>query len=384
VSSGQWPVISATVGDGRWIDDSRNGRGVIRLRWDLVMDANTGHRPPATLPGLDVLVLAGGPDAERAVSLKSGSEVSRALREAGHGVAEADAGPGGGAIGMGEVERWIDGHPSGVVFPAMHGPWGEGGGLQAELERLGVAFVGAGSEAARLCMDKAACKAAMRAAGVATPDWTVLGQGEPGRVVPAEKHDDGDTQGGAPGVALPWLDGGGCVVKPIDQGSSLGVTVCETAAEVEAAVATAFRLSGRVMIEARVVGEEVTVGVIDDGQGGVEALPVAGIRPAAGVYDYAAKYERDDTAFAVGEATGLSPATRDELDRLALKAHEATGCRHLSRADFMVDAAGVAWAIEVNTLPGMTDHSLLPMAARAAGLGMPALCDRLLRAAATG
>jgi D-alanine-D-alanine ligase len=173
------------------------------------------------------------------------------------------------------------------------------------------------------------------------------------------------------------------VVKPVDQGSSLGVAVCDTPASVDAAVAAAFGVSGRVIIERRILGQEVTVGVVADGRGGVEALPAVKIEPADGVYDFAAKYERDDTRFTVGEATGLSRATREELSRLALRAHAATGCRHLSRSDFMIDAAGVAWAIEVNTLPGMTDHSLLPMAARSAGLTMPALCDRLLRAAAS-
>lgn len=311
---------------------------------------------------LDVLVVRGGPDAERAVSLHSGGRVAAALREVGHRVSEADAGPADGEIGLDALEAWVATRPEGVVFPVLHGPWGEGGGMQAVLERLGASYVGTGPAAAQRCMDKAATKAALREAGIDTADWAVLE---------------------APG---PSPIEGAVAVKPIDQGSSIGVRVCRDADEVPGAIEAAFAVSSRVLIEPVIEGPELTVGVLDDDDGVGRALPLIRVVPSMevdGVYDYAAKYARDDTRYLVGaEAAGLSEATAARAVELAEATYRVMGCRHLSRVDLMVDRVGRPWVLEVNTLPGMTDHSLLPKAAGATGLGFAALCDRLARVAA--
>lgn len=312
---------------------------------------------------LDVLVVRGGPDAEREVSLASGQRVAAALRSAGHRVTEADAGPAGGPIGMEAIESWSAAHPDGVVFAVLHGPWGEGGGMQAELERRGLVYVGSGASSAGRCIDKADTKAALREAGIDTADWAVL-----------------DAPGPSP------IDGP-VAVKPIDQGSSIGVRICRDERDVPAAIEAAFDVSRRVLVEPLIDGPELTVAVVEDEDGVGRALPLIRIVPSAevdGVYDYEAKYTRDDTAYCIGhEAAGISEDTAQRAIELAEATHRVMGCGHFSRVDLMVDGDGRPWVLEVNTLPGMTDHSLVPMAASAAGLDMPAFCDRLVRRAAT-
>jgi D-alanine-D-alanine ligase len=279
-----------------------------------------------------VLVLAGGISDERAVSLRSGRAIADALRAAGHEVIEGDAGPDKFAA----LEQAFD-----VVFPAFHGEFGEDGTLQAELERRGVPFVGSGSGASRLAFDKLAAKAAWRAAGLPTPDW------------------------GAD-VKPP------CVVKPVGGGSSLGVRLCATADERAAAVAAG---GGPVMIEQWVKGPEWTVGIVGD-----EVLPPIRIGVAGDEwFDYHRKYA-DDGAPHLFDLQAPA-ALVDEVKHLCLSAHRILGCRHLSRVDVMLDADARPWLLELNTLPGFTDRSLLPDAARAAGLSFPQLVDRLVRLA---
>ncbi|MEM9296150.1 MAG: ATP-grasp domain-containing protein, partial [Planctomycetota bacterium] len=277
---------------------------------------------------LDVLVVRGGPDPERPVSLQSGERVAVALRAAGPRVAEADAGPAGGAIGLDAVDGWVAEHAGGVVFPVLHGRWGEGGGMQAELERLGARYVGTRSAAAARCIDKAVTKAALREAGIDTPESVELT--EPG----------------------PSPIDGPVAVKPIDQGSSIGVHVCRSADAVPAAIDAAFAVSERVLIERVIEGPELTVGVLEDDAGVGNALPLVRIEPAVavdGVYDYAAKYSRDDTRYLIGaEAAGLSAATAEAAVAMAEATHRVMGCRHVSRVDVMVDGAGRPWVIEVN------------------------------------
>ena len=303
---------------------------------------------------MKVLVLAGGPDRERPVSLKSGAQVAAALREAGHEVRERDMGPGDVAA-LAELQE----DPVDVVFPVFHGKWGEGGGCQLLLEAAGVAFVGCGSDAARRCFDKSATKWKLESRGLPTPEWELM------KVT------------GRPTLEPP------VVIKPNDEGSSIDLRLCRDAAALESAWAE-LAGSGRheaLLVERMIVGREMTVGVVVDEQGKARALPSIRIVPATEFYDYQAKYERDDTRY---EFDAVDPAIEAQLRHLAEAVFAELGCRHLARVDLFLDADDRPWVIEVNTLPGFTDHSLLPMAAKRSGLALPALVDRLVRLAAAG
>ncbi len=296
-----------------------------------------------------VLVLGGGPDAEREVSLVSSKAVAQALREDGHEVHYR-------AITRPTLAQ-LRAMKGDVVFPVLHGGWGEGGPLQDALERLGRPYVGCTSKAARLAMDKVGTKLAASSIGVATNPACVLNLRDP-----------------ACPLDLP------VVLKPIHEGSSVGVHVCRTTKEWEQALRHVShdvrRHPQRVYMVERAVlgGRELTVGVLDG-----QALPIIEIRPKVEFYDYEAKYHRHDTEYLV------QPRLRRGLDEL-LSAHAVAlartmGVRHLCRVDFLVDRAGEAWLLEVNTMPGFTGHSLVPMAAAHTGLTMPRLCGKLVRMA---
>ena len=278
-----------------------------------------------------VLVLAGGVSDERAISLLSGRAVAEALAEAGHQVELADVSP----SDLSALDR-----PGDVIFPALHGEFGEDGALQAILEERGLPFVGSGSAASRLAFDKAAAKRAWRAAGLPTPAW-------------------------GPDTPAP------CVVKPIGGGSSLGVRMCHTDAERAAALAEA---GGSVLVEQLVAGPEWTVGVVGD-----DVLPPIRVDTGDGWFDYESKYSAGGAAHRFD--LDAPPALIDRVKRLCLDAHRVLGCRHLSRIDLMLDTDGRPWLLELNTLPGFTGRSLLPDAARHASVPFPQLVDRLVRMA---
>ncbi len=311
---------------------------------------------------LKVLVLAGGPDREREVSLVSGREVAAGLRRAGHDVRLADIGP--EALGaLDEFQAWGDGGGD-VIFPVLHGPWGEGGGLQRILDQRSrhgrrLPYVGSRAEAAALCIDKLATKRKWRDWRMPTPDWEVVDRSDPVTLRPP------------------------VVLKPPCEGSSIGVALCRDDQQLAAA---RTRLHGEhdvLMVERLIEGRELTVGVIPADAGQSEAqlvLPVIEIRPAAGFFDYAAKYERDDTVH--NYDLDLPSNLIERVRALALESHRRLGCRDLSRTDFMIDADAQPWLIEVNTLPGFTPHSLVPEAAARVGVDFTALVDRLARRAA--
>jgi D-alanine-D-alanine ligase len=288
-----------------------------------------------------VAVLLGGPSAEREVSLRSGSAVARALRAAGHSVVEIDPKPGALSLPKG-VE---------VAFVALHGTYGEDGGVQTELEALGVPYTGCGPAASRTAFDKAETKARLNAAGIRTPRGLVL-----------------ETAPDAPPADAPPAP---FVVKPARQGSSVGLAFAETAAELPGAVRHALAHDTRVLVEERIAGREITAGVL-----GGEALPVVEVRPKAGAYDYANKYTPGRTEY-------LCPAPFDEdttrrIRATALGAFDALGCRDYARIDMIVTPSGEPVVLEVNTLPGMTETSLLPKAAAAAGMDFTELCRRMI------
>lgn len=294
-----------------------------------------------------VLVLGGGPDAEREVSLLSSRGVADALVAGGtydvnYVVIER---PGAGELAAMRGD---------VVFPVLHGPFGEGGGMQDLLAVGGRPFVGCGPHAARTAMDKVASKLAAASLGVRTAPAHVLNEGD-----------------GACPMPLP------VVVKPVHEGSSVGVHICRDQAQWGAArEAVARERSGGVrkayMVEAGVLGgSEITIGVLDG-----KALPIIRIVPSVEFYDYEAKYNRDDTRYEVNP--GLPAGVAAEVQAAAESLARAIGVRHLCRVDFLLDREGRPWFLEVNTMPGFTSHSLLPMAARAAGLDFPALAEKLV------
>jgi len=299
------------------------------------------------VPGtVTVGVLMGGSSRERSVSLDSGRAVAEALREAGHDVRPADVRPGDVTAGL------VDGLD--VAFLALHGKWGEDGGIQAELEALGVAYTFSRPEAAALAMDKPRAKLRFIEEGIPTPEFLVAKPGCESAI------------GEAASRLGPLL-----VVKPVADGSSLGVAMADSQRTLAAAVREVWSRGDPALIERRVVGREFTVGVL-----GPRALPVIEIRTPGGWYDYHHKYESDKTQFIFEH--GLAAAVESRLVETALQAHCALGCRDLSRVDIMLTPEGEPQVLEINTIPGFTSHSLVPKAAARAGLQFPQLCERLV------
>ncbi len=301
---------------------------------------------------LRVAVLGGGPDSEREVSLNSSRAIAAALMESGrfdvsfHEVARVTAAD-------------LKSIPAEALFPVLHGGFGEGGPLQDLLEEDGRPYVGSGPAASRRAMDKVATKLAAVAAGVPTAESGIF-----------------DVRDERSFIGLP------AVLKPVHEGSSVGVHLCRKQSEwdkARAAVAGDMRaLPGRAyMVERLIKGAELTVGVLDPGGDRQAALPPIRIEPAAGFYDYEAKYNRDDTRYTVAPPD-LPPGVADTIRDRALTMARALGVRHLCRVDFLLDADARAWLLEVNTMPGFTSHSLFPMAARHVGTEMPTLCATLV------
>jgi len=309
--------------------------------------------------GARVVVLGGGPDAEREVSLTSAKFVAEALRASGKWDVRAVT-----------IERLTQGELAAiegdVIFPVLHGMWGEGGPLQELLEADGRPFVFSGARASRLAMDKMATKLAALAAGVPTSIAHVL-----------------DLRDSTCPLDFP------VIVKPVHEGSTIGLYVVNTRAEWDTALAVireeAERAAGGAralhrtyMVEPKIGGKagarELTVGLIDGG-----ALPIIEIVPAAGLYDYEAKYHRNDTTYILDPElpAGMDARIKETAETLG----RTIGVRHVARADFMVDSGGGIWMLEINTIPGFTDHSLVPKAASHAGIAMPDLCSMLVKAA---
>lgn len=302
-----------------------------------------------------VLVLAGGPDAERDVSLKSAAAIASALQAAGF------------TVNHQVIDRLnqsqLAAMKGDVILPALHGKWGEGGPLQALLEQDSRPFVASGFRAARTCMDKVLTKSIARDLGLTCAPTCVL-----------DPADDGLP------LDLP------VVVKPIFEGSTIGLFICKTPAEWKHAHAESARSGKPCMIEPFVKGRELTQSLIPDWnnlnaqvQRPLRATPAIHITPADGLYDYEAKYTRNDTRYVV--APQLPIGVADMIAQQTLTLARALGVRHLCRADFILDDHNRAWFLELNTLPGFTDHSLVPMAAAHVGLPMPTLCKLLVDAA---
>ena len=289
---------------------------------------------------LNVTVMLGGPSAEREVSLRSGAAVVQALRSLGHAVQELDP----------QGDSWELPAGTDVVFLALHGTYGEDGTVQRRLEELGVAYTGCDPEASRLGFDKALTKQRCIAMSVPTARFTLID---------------------SPGASWPMGWNPPVVLKPVHQGSSVGLQFVERVADWSKALAESLRFDTQVLMEEKITGRETTVGIL-----GGEPLPIVEVRPHAGAYDYQNKYT-------VGATEYLCPApfdtaTTERIQQAALRAFQAIGGRDYARVDVMVRPNGEPVVLEVNTLPGMTETSLLPKAAAAAGLGYADLCQRML------
>jgi len=287
-----------------------------------------------------ITVMLGGFSAERAVSLKSGAAVANALRSLGHDVRELDP----------PDESWSLPAGTDVAFLALHGTYGEDGAVQQRLEELGVPYTGCGPEASRIAFDKVLTKQRCIDAGIPTARFMVFDS--PGAIWP---------MGWQPPVVL----------KPVRQGSSVGLQFVERVADWGQSLSEALRYDAQVLMEERIIGRETTVGILDG-----RALPVVEVRPKRGAYDYSNKYTAGATEYFC--PAPFDPSVSQAIQAAGLAAFHAVGGRDYGRVDVMVRANGEPVVLEVNTLPGMTETSLLPKAAAASGLSYAELCQRMV------
>ena len=289
---------------------------------------------------LNITVMLGGPSAEREVSLRSGAAVAKALRSLGHDVTELDP----------RTPDWILSVETDVVFLALHGTYGEDGAVQKQLDELGVSYTGCDAEASRIAFDKVLTKQSCIQSGVPTAKFvTVNSVAEP---FPAN-------------FSVPL------VVKPSRQGSSVGLEFVERVEDWPAALASALKFDSEVLVEEKIIGRETTVGILDG-----KPLPIVEVRPHNGVYDAHSKYTPGATEYFC--PADFDAATTKRIQAAALGAFRAVGGRDYARVDVMVRADGSPVVLEVNTLPGMTETSLLPKAAAAAGINFAELCQRMV------
>ncbi|MDD5440290.1 MAG: D-alanine--D-alanine ligase [Candidatus Omnitrophica bacterium] len=296
---------------------------------------------------LRIGVLAGGPSSEREVSLRSGAAVYQSLKKKGYNVTLIDV--------SADLESSLAGITIDAAFIALHGGAGEDGTIQKILERRHIPYTGSGPRASLLALDKIAAKRKFQDHSVPTPPFYTI-------------RPSSDSQSIPDGFAVPL------VIKPSCEGSSVGLSIVRTEEALGRAVTHAFTFGREVLVEKFIEGRELTVGILDD-----KALPVVEIVAKNMVYDYGAKYVDTETRYIVPAV--LSGKEGRQAQALGLKAHHALECRDLSRVDIRMDPKGSMFVLEVNTIPGMTERSLLPKAAQAAGIEFDALCSRLLELA---
>ncbi|WP_457667035.1 D-alanine--D-alanine ligase [Thiolapillus sp.] len=292
-----------------------------------------------------VAVLMGGWSAEREVSLVSGAAVLAGLQERGVDAHGVDVGR--------DICEVLKAGGFDRAFIVLHGRGGEDGVIQGVLETLELPYTGTGVLGSALAMDKARSKRLWSGMGLPTPEYILI-----------RDEEDLDTAGA---LGFPLM------VKPVHEGSSIGISKVEDASELQRGWVMARQFDQEVLAERWIAGEEYTVTILDG-----EALPVIRLETPHEIYDYAAKYEADTTGYFI--PSGLSGSAEAGMKELALRAFRAVGASGWGRVDIMVDGQGQPWLMEANTVPGMTDHSLVPMAAKAAGMEFPALVWRILSA----
>ena len=298
-------------------------------------------------------MLKGGRSFERQVSLRSGARVQDALERLGHDVVPVDA-------GVDLVLRLREARPD-VAFVALHGRDGEDGTVQELLEIVGVPYTGSGVSACMRCADKVVAKHAMRDAGLPTPDFFAFSETAFRELGAAE--------------ALPAMEERldfPIVVKPASGGSALGIRFARTAADVPGALVSAFSYDSKVLLERHVAGRDLAVSILGD-----QALPVVEAIPRdEDFYDFESRYEIGRTDFSC--PAELPGELSEAAHRLALRTFALLGCRGFGRVDLMLDESGGLWVLEANPVPGLTETSLLPQAAEAAGVGFDELVGRVL------
>jgi D-alanine-D-alanine ligase len=290
-------------------------------------------------------VLLGGTSAEREVSLRSGTAIYNALKGLGYNTVTIDAGP--------DICDALKKEGIEIAFIALHGGYGENGSVQGMLEMLGIPYTGSGVLASALAMDKEASKKVFLYHSIPVPPFEILSKEQ------AAKSKDFD---------LPW------VIKPATEGSSVGVSIVKDKKDFEEAVERAFSYGPRIIIEKYIEGKEIHIGVLNGKVlGGVE------VRPSLEFYSYEAKYTAGLTEYIL--PPGIDSQVYEKVKLTALSAHNALGCKGATRIDLRVDRQGNPYVLEVNTIPGMTETSLLPKIARLAGFDFPGLIEEILRGA---
>lgn len=331
---------------------------------------------------MNIAVLLGGISTERNVSLASGKSVANALRESGHNVTLIDPALGIDCVITDDIltipaheevsNTFLDMSPKKLLecmnspvfdsidmaFTMLHGKYGEDGIMQALLESRGVRYTGSKVMASALAMDKVRTKLILSAAGVSSPEWSVL---YPNQFADQERisHIMDDL-------------GGHIVIKPNKNGSSVGLTIVDN--DIDAflnAIKKAALYDSTVLVERYIPGREITVAVL-----GEQVFPIIEIAPEDGWYDYKNKYTKGNTNYYC--PADVSDDERDFIQNLALTAHRVVGCTAYSRIDFRLDEDNVPWCLEVNTIPGFTETSLVPMAAKAIGMGYAELCEKII------
>jgi D-alanine-D-alanine ligase len=303
-----------------------------------------------------IAVLKGGRSLERQVSLRSGAQVEDALERLGHDVLAID-------VGRDLVARLRRERPD-AAFVALHGRDGEDGTVQELLEIVGIPYTGSGVAACMRCADKVLAKHAFRDAAIPTPDFYAFNEAAFKELGAADAIDAIEERLGFP-----------IVVKPADQGSALGIRFARDATEVPAALLAGFSYSDHVLLERHVAGRDLAVSILEG-----EPLPVVEAVPQGDdFYDFESRYEIGRTAFVCPAA--LDPDATAAAQAIALRAHEALGCAGVSRVDLMLGDDGDLAVLEINAIPGLTETSLLPQAADAAGIGFDALVARILDSA---
>lgn len=310
--------------------------------------------PSITPETIKVALIAGGTSGEREISLASAEGAKEALQEGGYTVTQLDP------ADKDSLVELINGDFD-VAFMALHGKGGEDGTIQGFLESIGLPYTGSGVFGSAVSIDKSRAKVFYEKAGIPTAASVTLSKGQ----------------------VIPSLDivtgiGQKCVVKAATEGSSIGVYIVEGAEAIEKAIEEALTIDDKVVVEAYKAGREFTVVVLDVEEESI-ALPIIEIVPKNASYDFESKY-------APGGSEHICPAElpetiTEEMQRYAVSAHEALGCHGVSRTDFILEDNGFMWALETNTIPGMTQTSLLPDAARAAGISFPELCTIMIQSA---
>lgn len=305
-----------------------------------------------------VAVLMGGASSEREISLKTGKQVSQALLDKGYYVKEID--PAFKLIE--EIEKFC---PD-VVFIALHGKYGEDGAIQGLLEILGYPYTGSGVLASALAMDKVMSKKLFLAEGIKTPPFKAYKKDEvSSNMIIKEINEVVDSELGYP-----------LVIKPACQGSTIGISIVKNKDDFESAIENALSYDNDVLIEKFIAGTEVTASVLEDINGELRVLPIIEIVSETGFYDYAAKYSPGLSHHIIPARISLE--TSQKVEFLAVKTFCAMNCRQFARIDFIIDEEGIPFVLEVNTIPGMTETSLFPDAARMAGITFPELISKLV------